>query len=75
LGATTQVGFVETTFDPALAGMELLVYRGVHSKTLGVGVNEETVYSSDTPENKRVFEFLSDCQLRPAARFAYSRPR
>jgi hypothetical protein len=71
--AAAEVGFVEATLDPALAGMELLVYRGVHSKTLGAGVNGETVYSSYTPENTRVFEFLSDSCLPALEGFAYSR--
>src|SRR5262249_30685703 len=75
LGATPQVRFVEATVDPALAVVQLSVYPGVHSKTLAVGVNGETVYSSDTPENTRVFEFSSDSCLPAGEGFAYSRAR
>src|SRR6185369_12470804 len=45
LRTTTEVGLIEAALDPTLAGLELLVYRGVHSKTLDVGVHGETVYS------------------------------
>src|SRR5262249_34996225 len=75
LGAAAEVGLVEASLDPAVAGIELSVYSRVHSETLGVGVNGETVYSSYTPENTRVFEFFSNSCLPALERFAYSRAR
>ena len=75
LGRTAAVVGVETAFDAPLAVVELLVYRRVHSKTLVVGVDGETVYSSDTPGNTRVFEFFSDSRLLALEGLAYSRAR
>jgi hypothetical protein len=43
----------------------LFVYSRVHSKTLVVRVNGETVYSSDAPEKTRVFEFFPILSFRP----------
>jgi hypothetical protein len=75
LGTTPEVRFVETSLDTTLAAVELLVYGRVHSKTLVVGVYGETVYSSYTPENTRVFEFFSDSRLPALEGFAYSGSR
>jgi hypothetical protein len=73
LGAASEVRLVETTLNPALTLLQLSVYRRVHSKTLGTGVNGETVYSSYIPEKTRVFEFFSACQPSGRELFAYSR--
>jgi hypothetical protein len=53
---------VESSLDSALAVGELLVYLGVHSKSLFVGVDDGVATSSDVAESQRIssfFQFLS----------------
>src|SRR5262249_44828093 len=58
LGAATEVGLIEATLDPALAGIKLLVYSRVHSKTLPAGVNGERS-TLHTPQKRRGFSSFS----------------
>src|SRR5262249_24973167 len=50
LGTAAPVGLVQAALDPALAVVQLLVYRWVHSKALVTGVLGEPVNSSNTAE-------------------------
>ena len=62
-----QAFFVEPPFDSALAVGELLMYPGVHSKSLSVGVDDGVDTSSDAAESQRISSFFSFYPHRSAA--------
>src|SRR5688572_10202280 len=51
--------FVESAFDSAVAIGKLLVYLGVHSKSLSVAVDDGVDTSSDAAESQRISSFFS----------------
>src|SRR6185369_9604325 len=59
--------FVESAFNSTLAVGELLVYLGIHSKSLSVGVDDGVVTSSDAAESQRISSFFSYFPRRSAA--------
>jgi hypothetical protein len=58
--------FVESALDSALAIDELLVYLGVHSKSLSVAVDDGVVTSSDAAERQRISSFFNHIPPRSA---------
>jgi len=50
---------IESAFNSALAIGELLVYLGVHSKSLSVAVDDGVDTSSDAAESQRISSFFS----------------
>jgi hypothetical protein len=64
LGATTEVRLVETTFDPALAMVQLSVYRRVHSKTLVAGIMEKPSTLHTLQERRGFSSFSPNGSIR-----------
>jgi hypothetical protein len=50
---------VESAFNSSLAIGQLLVYLGVHSKSLSVAVDDGVDTSSDAAESQRISSFFS----------------
>src|SRR5690349_14685560 len=65
--------FVESALDSALAIDELLVYLGVHSKSLSVAVDDGVVTSSDAAERQRISSFFQPHSSPKRDEFACSR--
>jgi hypothetical protein len=59
--------FVEPAFNSALAVGQLLVYLGIHSKSLSVAVDDGVVTSSDAAESQRISSFFSYIPRRSEA--------
>jgi hypothetical protein len=60
-GAAVQVRGIEATFEAALAAVQLLVYLGIHSKSLRgrvVGQQHYSIYPAKTPKDFEFFRFL-----------------
>jgi hypothetical protein len=58
LGAVPEFGFVEASFDSALAAEQLAGYGRFHSKSFRFRVREVVVNSSNTAETPKDFEFF-----------------
>jgi hypothetical protein len=59
--------FIESAFNSTLAVGELLVYLGIHSKSLSVGVDDGVATSSDAAESQRISSFFSYFPRRTTA--------